>query len=70
MKTKSHNGDSVEDPRAGLERALIEEYLAEKGHSLHSLKTLSTERQLQLLSEATTYATLRLTELRITGAIR
>jgi hypothetical protein len=63
MATWNSGASAIEDPHGGLERALIDEYLAEHGQTLHSVSMLPAEHQRQLLSAATAYATLRLTEI-------
>ena len=50
----------LDEPHAGLERALIAEFLAERGHTLTSLAALPADEQQALLRAATSYATLRL----------
>jgi len=54
--------EPVEDPNALLERALIEEYLHEKGYSLENIKTLPAELAEKLMKEASQYASLKLEE--------
>jgi hypothetical protein len=52
----------VTDPNAGLERALIEEFLAKRGHTTASVQALPIEEMEQLLKEACLYASGRITE--------
>jgi len=59
----NHSGPLIEDPHAGLERALIAEFLGDLGHTLHSIDTLPPDQQRQVLRFAATYATLRLSEI-------
>ena len=54
--------EPVEDPNAMLEKALIEEYLKEKGYSHEDLKKLPPEIVEQLMKEASQYASLKLEE--------
>jgi hypothetical protein len=64
MKTiADHEGPPVEDPHAGLERALIAEYLGDRGLTLHSIEALPAEQQRELLRVAAAYATLKLSEI-------
>jgi hypothetical protein len=59
----NHAGPPVEDPHAALERALIAEFLGDMGHTLHSIGILPLDQQRDVLRFATTYATLRLSEI-------
>jgi len=52
----------AEDPNAQLERALIEEFLALRGHTASSLEQLPAAEADALLKEACLYASGRLTE--------
>jgi len=54
---------SLEDPEARLERALIEEYLQERGCSLSTIGTKPPAEQRLLLTQASQYALGRLTEI-------
>jgi hypothetical protein len=47
------------DPEATLERALIEEFLAERGYNLHSVSELPRADREALLRGATSSAALR-----------
>lgn len=51
---------NTDDPKAVLERKLIEEYLQGKGYSREGLKKLPAELVEHLMKEATRYATLRM----------
>ena len=63
MTTKPiENVEPIEDRNALLEKALIEEYLHEKGYSLKELKTLPVELADKLMKEASKYASLKLEE--------
>ncbi len=54
--------EPIEDPHAVLEKALIEEYLHEKGYSREALKNLSAELAEQLMKEASQFASLKMEE--------
>lgn len=54
--------EPMEDPNALLEKALIEEYLKEKGYSHEDLKKLPTELVEKLMKEASQYASLKMEE--------
>ena len=54
--------DPVEDRNALLEKALIEEYLHQKGYSIEGLKKLPAELVERLMKEASQYASLKLEE--------
>lgn len=63
MTTKPiENVEPIEDRNALLEKALIEEYLHEKGYSLKELKKLPIEIADKLMKEASRYASLKLEE--------
>ena len=63
MTTKTiENVEPIEDRNALLEKALIEEYLHEKGYSLKELKKLPIEIADKLMKEASRYASLKLEE--------
>jgi hypothetical protein len=51
------------DPHGPLECALIDEFLAERGHTLHSVDKLPPAERRELLCRASSYATLRLAEI-------
>lgn len=56
------NIEPTEDPNALLERALIEEYLKEKGYTRDDLKKLPAELVEKLMKEASRYASLKMEE--------
>ncbi|MEP0805375.1 MAG: hypothetical protein HRF47_07780 [Chloroflexota bacterium] len=58
----TEQAEPVEDPNAVLEKALIEEYLRERGYSLEKLKELPKELAEKLMKEASQYASLKLEE--------
>lgn len=63
MTTKqSEQAEPMEDRNAFLEKALIEEYLHEKGYSLEGLKKLPAEVAEKLMKEASQYASLKMEE--------
>ena len=53
----------LDEPRAAMEKALIEEYLKEQGYSLEKLKELPERVEKQLMKEASKYASLKLEEI-------
>ncbi len=61
MNTKPiENSEPVGDPNALLGKALIEEYLKEKGYSHEDLKKLPAELVETLMKEASQYASLKM----------
>lgn len=56
------NVEPVEDPNSLLEKALIEEYLKEKGYSHEDLKKLPADHVEKLMKEASQYASLKMEE--------
>ena len=52
----------IEDPLAQLEKALIDEYLLARGHTLATVHTLPDAAARALLREASRYASGKLTE--------
>lgn len=56
---------SEEEIHALLERCLIEEYLKNKGHTRESLKRLPDDEAHQIMKEASTYASGKLSEIEI-----
>jgi hypothetical protein len=54
---------SLEDPQGRLERALIEEYLHERGCSLSTMNAIPAGEQQRLLRQASQYALGRLAEI-------
>jgi hypothetical protein len=53
----------LDEPKAAMEKALIEEYLMEQGYSLEKLKGLPERVAKQLMKEASRYASLKLEEI-------
>jgi len=65
MTTKPiEKAEPIEDRNALLEKALIEEYLHEKGCSLKDLKKLPIELAKNLMKEASKYASLKMEEVK------
>lgn len=56
---------SEEEIHALLERSLIEEYLKSKGYTRKSLKQLPDDEAQQIMKEASTYASGKLSEIEI-----
>lgn len=56
------DADPIEDPNAMLEKALIEEFLKQKGYTHEDLKKLPAEIVEQLMKEASRYASLKMEE--------
>lgn len=54
--------EPVEDPNAMLEKALIEEFLKQKGYTHEDLKKLPAELVEKLMKEASQYASLKMEE--------
>jgi predicted transcriptional regulator len=54
--------EPTEDRNALLEKALIEEYLQEKGYSHEDLKTMPADVVEKLMKEASQYASLKMEE--------
>jgi hypothetical protein len=54
--------DHMEDKNALMEKALIEEYLHEKGYSLEKIKGLPHNLAETLMKEASRYASLKMEE--------
>ncbi len=52
----------MEDPTAKLERMYVEEYLKTKGHTWKSVHALSDAERKRILTEASTYAAVKLAE--------
>lgn len=52
----------MEDPTAKLERMYIEEYLKSKGLSWESVRALADEERKNILTGASTYASVKLAE--------
>ena len=53
---------ALEDPNAQLETALVDEFLRTRGLDRHTLQDLPEAQARQLRTEASAYATARLTE--------
>jgi len=53
---------SVGDPRSELERAIMAEFLHDRGHTLSSARALPPAEAHALLQQASVYASCRLTE--------
>jgi hypothetical protein len=53
----------LSDPEAKLERALMEQYLREQGHSFADLASLPADERLKLLRDADFYAAGRMAEI-------
>jgi ElaB/YqjD/DUF883 family membrane-anchored ribosome-binding protein len=64
MNTKPVDAEPIEDPNAMLEKALIEEYLKQKGYSHDDLKKLPAELVEKLMKEASQYASLKMEEVK------
>ena len=62
MTTKEPINRPIEDPLAQLERELMTAYVAGAGQDLHTLLARSDDQARQLLTEASLYASARLTE--------
>ncbi|MBI5822483.1 MAG: hypothetical protein HZB18_00495 [Chloroflexi bacterium] len=63
MTTKqTEKAEPIEDRNALLEKALIEEYLHEKGYSHEDLKKLPADVVEKLMKEASQYASLKMEE--------
>jgi hypothetical protein len=62
MSAPQPEPQAIEDPHAQLEKAFIEEYLRERGYSLKDLHTLPEALARQLMTEASIYASSKLTE--------
>ena len=54
--------EAIEDPNAMLEKALIEEFLKQKGYTHDDLKKLPAELVEKLMKEASQYASLKMEE--------
>lgn len=68
MSTKLLNNtmpNTEEEIHALLERCLIEEYLKSKGHTRESLKRLPDDEAHQMMRDASTYASGKLSEIEI-----
>ncbi len=58
----ARKGACMEDPTAKLEKMYIEEYLRTQGHTWESVHALSDEERRRILTEASTYASVKLAE--------
>jgi hypothetical protein len=58
----SNNISPIDDPHAALEHMLIDEFLALRGHSRHSVGSLARDAA-SLLAAASMYASLRLADI-------
>ena len=56
--------ENMNDPNAVLEKALMEEYLHERGYSLEKLKEMPKEMVEQLMKDATRYASLKMEDVK------
>ncbi|HMZ07520.1 MAG TPA: hypothetical protein PK078_07865 [Anaerolineales bacterium] len=54
--------ETIEDPKAMLEKALIEEFLKQKGYTHDDLKKLPADLVEKLMKEASQYASLKMEE--------
>lgn len=54
--------EPAEDPNAMLEKALIEEFLKQKGYTHEDLKNLPADLVEKLMKEASQYASLKMEE--------
>ncbi|HNA88895.1 MAG TPA: hypothetical protein PK414_08230, partial [Anaerolineales bacterium] len=54
--------EAIEDPNAMLEKALIEEFLKQKGYTHDDLKKLPADLVEKLMKEASQYASLKMEE--------
>jgi len=62
METTQTGGSPLEEPLAELERRLMSEYVAALGEDLHALLNRHDEAARAILTDASLYATARLTE--------
>jgi len=63
MTTKqTEKTEPVDDSNALLEKALIEEYLHEKGYTMEEFKKLPVDVAEKLMKEASQYASLKMEE--------
>ena len=56
------NTPVADDPDAAHERALMEEFLSDQGHSFEELPSLDDDYRQRLMLEAAAYAALRMGE--------
>lgn len=64
MTPKDTNSFAMEDPDAQLERMFYDEYLRAKGHTSESLSGLPAAEAKRIRTEACTYASVKLAEIR------
>ncbi len=62
---KNHDQKILDDIHPYLEKLLIETYLKGKGYTMQKLKCLPEEEAKQLMKEACTYASGKLTEVEV-----
>ena len=62
MSTNDIAEQQMEEPLVELERELISAYVAGTGHSIETLRSRSDNRAKQILTDASIYATARLSE--------
>jgi hypothetical protein len=62
MHTSDMPTAPMKEPLADLERELIDAYLADAGHDFHALLLRNDDQARRLLTDASLYATARLTE--------
>ncbi len=62
--------NAVKAPQSPLEQQLINDYLHSKGYTRQDLLTLPIEQVRQLMTEACTYASLRLAEIEARSQFR
>jgi hypothetical protein len=62
MNTERPDAPLIEDPLARLEKFFIAEYLRSRGYDAAKLHELPDELAKQLMTEASQYASVRLTE--------
>lgn len=63
MTTKPiQDAEPIEDPNAIMEKALVEEFLKQKGYTHEDLKKLPAELVEKLMKEASQYASLKMEE--------
>ncbi len=64
MATKDPEGFVLEEPDAQLARMFVDQYLRSKGVSLKTICDLPEEEAKRIMIEASTYASIKLTEIR------
>jgi len=63
MTGQNNDTSRLQPPLVGLERTLIDEFLRTRGLDLESLESLAEAERHALMTEASTYASTRLTEI-------